>query len=104
MNKDLFRTYEFTFDFMATRFSGLSHQDEPRSESLTLRAHSFAEAIEQLRQKLHDFRGSNSFYQFTVKTPRGTFIVSIEPDPLTDIHGVLNHASFTLGEQLTEVR
>ena len=104
MNKDPFRRYEFTFNFTATRFSGLSHENEPRSESITVNAHSFTEAIGQLRQKLHDFHGSNSFDHFTVNAPRGTFIVSIEPDLLTDIHGVLNHASFTLGEQLIAVR
>jgi len=100
VNKDPFRTYEFTFDFTATRFSGLNYQDEPRSESITVNAHSLTEAIEELRQKLHDFRGSNSFDHFTVNTPGGTFFVLIEPDPLFDIHNVLDHALFTLGEQL----
>jgi len=104
MSKDPFRKNEFIFNFVATRFSGLSHQDEPRSESLTIMARGFAEAIEQLKQKLHDFSGSNSFERFTVTTLGYTFFVSIDLDPLTDIYGVLNHARFTLDEQLTAVR
>lgn len=90
----------FTFNFMATRFSGLSHEDESRLESITVNAHSFTDAVEQLRHNLHDFRGSNSFDRFTVKTSRGIFIVSTEPNPLSDVFGILNYASFTLGEKL----
>ena len=95
---------EHTFRFWATRFYGLDHEDEPRQESITIHASNFTEASEKLRQKLHDFRGSNSFDNFIVNTSKGLWMVSTEPSPVFDIYGILNSASFTLGERLVAAR
>lgn len=95
---------EYIFEFVATHFSGLGHEDNPRSEVIAITADDFTAAVEELRKKLRGFRGCNSFRMFTVTTPDGSWRVLTEPTLLFDTGGFLIDASFILGEQLTAAR
>lgn len=104
MYKDSLRGYDFTFQFMATNFSGLGNGNETRPQSISVRACDFDEAIVQLKQKLSNFR-SNSFSKFMVETDQsiggahiGFRTVLVNPDPLPNTENILNCALFALGE------
>ena len=95
---------EFTFSFLATKFSGLNHQDEPRQEEIKISATNFEEAIEVLLKRLNEFRNWNSFRMFTVYTPDGWYEVITNPSTLFNIYWSLGEAKLTLGKQLAASR